>query len=62
MWAACGGERQRTLIHLDHPELVTKAILEVVAAARQAAWMLPRSLEDERAAQTKPAKLAGTEK
>ena len=30
-------------IHLDHPELVTKAILEVVAAARQAAWMLPRS-------------------
>ncbi len=30
-------------IHLDHPELVTKAILEVVAAARQAAWMLARS-------------------
>src|SRR5258708_7253076 len=30
-------------IHLDHPELVTRAIREVVAAAREAAWMLLRS-------------------
>ncbi len=30
-------------IHLDQPELVTRAIREVVAAAREAAWMLLRS-------------------
>src|SRR5713226_3846412 len=30
-------------IHLDHPELVTRAIREVAAAAREAAWMLLRS-------------------
>src|SRR5216684_3847320 len=30
-------------IHLDQPELVTRAIGEVVAAAREAAWMLLRS-------------------
>ena len=30
-------------IHLDHPELVARAIREVVAAAREAAWMLLRS-------------------
>jgi pimeloyl-ACP methyl ester carboxylesterase len=29
-------------IHLDHPELVTGAIREVVAAAREATWMLLR--------------------
>src|SRR5438876_1517266 len=29
--------------HLDHPELVAGAIREVVAAAREAAWMLLRS-------------------
>src|SRR5229473_3391992 len=32
-------------IHLDHPELVTRAIREVVAAAREAAWMLLRSAQ-----------------
>ena len=30
-------------VHLDHPELVAGAIREVVAAAREAAWMLLRS-------------------
>jgi len=30
-------------IHLDQPELVTRAIREVVGAAREAAWLLLRS-------------------
>ncbi len=33
-------------IHLDQPELVTRAIREVVTAARDAAWMLPRSARE----------------